>query len=128
MNNDKLSRYVLNPGFIVDDSIEEQYMWSTNPSDDVVPGLESILEYLELNYTTITSLQNAITDVSNHVQTEIDNIEIPTNPSVSKITRHHYVNYEHNTIKNILINTHIIKVITITFTMTLLILREHIIM
>ena len=80
-------------------------IWSPNPSDNVVPGLESILEYLELKYATITSLQNATTDMSNQIQTEIDNIEIPTNPSVSKITRHHYINYEHTTIKTI--NKHI---------------------
>ena len=64
-----------------------------------VPGLLSILEYLELNYATITSLQNAITDMSNHIQTEIDNIVIPTSPNASKTTRHHYTNHEHNIIK-----------------------------
>ena len=74
-------------------------------SDDVVPGLLSILEYLELNYATITSLQNAITDMNNHIQTEIDNIEIPTNPGVSKINRPHYIHYEHNIFKKI--NKHI---------------------
>ena len=73
-------------------------------SDDVVPGLLSILEYLELNYAAITSLQNAITDMSNHIQTEIDNIDFPTNPSGSEITRQHYTNHEHNLIK---VNNHI---------------------
>ena len=68
-------------------------------SDDVVPGLLSILEYPELNYATIASLQNALADLSNHIQTEIGNIEIPSNPSVNKITRHHYTNYGHNTTK-----------------------------
>ena len=70
-------------------------MWSENPSDDVVPGLEPILEYLELKYATITSLQNAITDMNNHIQTEMDNIEFSTNPNASKITRHRYINHEH---------------------------------
>ena len=74
-------------------------------SDDVVPGLLSILEYLGLNYATITSLQNAITDMSIHIRTEIYNIEIPTNPGVNKLTRHHYINYAHNVIKKI--NRHI---------------------
>ena len=76
-------------------------------SDDVVPGLLSLLEYLELNYATIASLQNAITYMSNHGQTEIDNIEMPTNPSVSKIMRHHYINCEHNITTKI--NKHIQK-------------------
>ena len=39
--------------------------------------------------------------MNNHIQTEIDNIEFPTNPSVSKINRHHYINCEHNIIKKI---------------------------
>ena len=65
------------------------------------PELDSILRYLELKYATITSLQNAITDMSNHMQTEIDNIVIPTKPNASKTTRHHYNNYEHNTIKKV---------------------------
>ena len=38
-------------------------LWFPFISDDVVPGLLSILGYLELNYATITSLQNAITDM-----------------------------------------------------------------
>ena len=37
--------------------------------------------------------------MSNHIQTEINNIVIPTNPSVNEITRHHNTNYEHNIIK-----------------------------
>ena len=74
-------------------------------SDDVVPGLLSMLEHLESNYATITSLQNAIADMSNHIQTEIDNIEFPTNPGGSKITRHHYINHEPNIHKKV--NGHI---------------------
>ena len=80
-------------------------MWLPNPSDNVVPGLESILEYLELNYATIASLQNAITDMHNHIQTEIDNIDFPTNPDAGKTTRHHYINHEHNIFKKV--NNHI---------------------
>jgi hypothetical protein len=65
-----------------------------------------VLEYLELNYATIASLQNAITDMNNHIQTEIDNIEFPTNPGgASKTTRHHYINHEHNLFKKV--NNHI---------------------
>ena len=43
--------------------------------------------------------------MNNHIQTEIDNIEFPTNPNASKITRHHYINHEHNIIKKV--NNHI---------------------
>ena len=118
----KASRYELNPFWTSGASLDEQYIWSPDRVwDNVVPELDSILRYLELKHAAITSLQNAITDMSNHIQTEID-IEFPTNPSVSKITRHHYINYEHNMIKRI--NKHI-KRITITFTVTLLILRKR---
>ena len=77
VNKESISRYI---------TLDNNLQWFPFISDDVVPGLLSILEYLELNYATITSLQNAIAYMSNHIQTEIDNIEIPTNPSVSEIT------------------------------------------
>ena len=62
--------------------------------------------------------------MSSHIQTEIDNIEIPTNPSVSKITRHHHINYGHHIIKVINQHIHHKKIISISFTMTLLLLRK----
>ena len=43
--------------------------------------------------------------MSNHIQTEIDNIGFPTNPNAGKIIRHHYNNHEHNIIKTV--NNHI---------------------
>ena len=106
MKNDGISRYELNPVWTSDETLDEQYIWSPDRfGDNVVPGLDSILRYLELEYATITSLQDAITDVSNHIQTEIDNIDFPTNPSGSEITRHHYINHEHNIFKEV--NNHI---------------------
>ena len=39
--------------------------------------------------------------MNNHIQTEIDNIDFPTNPNAGKITRHHYINHEHNIIKKV---------------------------
>ena len=125
LNNDRISRYILNPGYSVDGSIEERFMWLPNPSDNVVPGLEPILKYFELNYATIASLQNAITDMTNHIQTEIDNIDFPTNPDAGKTTRHYYINHGHNIFKRLII-TYTIKRITITFTMIFLILRKTI--
>ena len=101
-NNDKTSRYELNPFWTSGASLDEQYIWSPDRVwDNVVPGLDSILRYLELKYATITSLQDAITYMNNHIQTEIGNIVIPTNPNASKITRHHYNNHEHNIIKKV---------------------------
>ena len=44
-------------------TIDNELQWFPRVSDLYVPGLESILEYLELNYATVASLQNAITDM-----------------------------------------------------------------
>ena len=93
VNKESISRYV---------NLNFELQWFPFISDDVVPGLKSILEYLELNYATIASLQNAITDMNNHIQTEIANIEFPTNPDgATKLNRHHYINYENNVVKKI---------------------------
>ena len=92
VNIESISRYI---------TLGNNRQWLPFISDDVVPGLLPILEYFELNYATITSLQNAVTDMSNHIQTEIDNIEFPTNPNASRITRHNYINHEHNIIKKV---------------------------
>ena len=86
-------------------TIDNNLQWFPLISDLYVPGLESLLEYLQLNYATIASLQNAITDMHNHIQTEIDNIDFPTNPDAGKTTRHHYINHEHNIFKKV--NNHI---------------------
>ena len=86
LNKDYIAIYI---------TIDNNLQWFPRISDLYVPGLESLLEYLQLNYASLTSLQNAITDMNNRIQTEIDNIEFPTNPSGSKINRHHYINYEH---------------------------------
>ena len=77
-------------------AIDNNLQWFPRISDLFLPGLESLLEYLQLNYATITSLQNAITEVINHIQTEMGNIDFPTGPNAGKITRHHYVNHEHH--------------------------------
>ena len=109
MNTDQIATYVLNAGYFIDPENEEEYMWEPNTNDYYVPGLGSLLQYLELNYATITSLQNAITDMNNHIQSEIANIEFPTNPTnpdgATKTTRHYYINHEHNLFKKV--NNHI---------------------
>ena len=92
VNKEGISRYI---------TLDNNRQWFPFISDDVVPGLLSILEYLELNYAAITSLQDAITDMSNRVQTEIDNIGFPTNPNASKIIRHHYYIHERSRNKKV---------------------------
>ena len=58
-------------------STNENYLWIPEVSDNVVPGLDSLIIYIKSNSATLTSLQNAITNLSNNIQTEISNLEIP---------------------------------------------------
>ena len=94
LNKDYIATYI---------TIDSNIQWFPRISDLLVPGLESLLEYLQLNYATITSLQNAITDMNDHIQ-QIDNIAFPTNPNAGKIIRPHYIDHEHNIFK---VNNHI---------------------
>ena len=109
IKNDKIATVVVNtiPG------INENYLWIPETSGNVVPGLDSLLTYLQSKYATLTSLQNSITNINStinneiqNLQTEINNIEI-TNPStqnVSKQNRYHTSNtdfrYQRNNTNN----------------------------
>ena len=76
--------------------INENYLWQPETSDNVVPGLDSLLTYLQSKYATITALQNAIANINNtinteisNIQTEIDNIETTNPQNVSKELHYH---------------------------------------
>ena len=78
-----------------------------------MPGLDSLLTYIQSKYVTLTALQNSITNIKNTInnamqtlQTEINNIEI-VNPSTQNIsndlhyhTSHTYLMYQRNTTNN----------------------------
>ena len=58
-----------------------------------MPGLDSLLTYLQSKYATLTTLQNSITNINNTInneiqtlQTDINNIEI-INPSTQNISK-----------------------------------------
>ena len=53
----------------------ENYVWIPETSDNVVPGLDSLLAYIQTNYTTLTALQNSITNINNTINNEIQNIQ-----------------------------------------------------
>ena len=83
LNNDRIATIILNPT----PSLTDNYLWIPETSDNVVPGLDSLLTYLQSKYATLTSLHNSVTNINNTInneiqtlQTEINNIEI-TNPS-----------------------------------------------
>ena len=109
IKNDKIATIILNPT----PSLTENYLWIPETSDNVVPGLDSLLTYLQSKYATLTSLQNSITNINNtinneiqNLQTEINNIEI-TNPSTQNVskdlhfhTSHTDFMYQRNTTNN----------------------------
>ena len=94
-------------------SLTDNYIWIPETSDNVAPGLDSLLTYIQSKYATLTSLQNSITNINNtindgiqNLQTEINNIEI-TNPSTQNVsneshyhTSHTDFMYQRNAINN----------------------------
>ena len=74
LNNNKFATVILNPS----PSMNENYLWIPEVSDNVVPGLDSMLTYNLNTYATLPALQNAITNINKNIQTEINNLEIPT--------------------------------------------------
>ena len=51
-------------------TLNGNYLWIPETSDNVVPGLDSMITYTQSNYATLAALQNAITHISNNIQTE----------------------------------------------------------
>ena len=62
-------------------SLNENCLWIPETSDNVVPGLDSMITYIQSKYATATTLQNAITNINNNIQTEINNLETPNQGS-----------------------------------------------
>ena len=108
INNNKIATIVVNP----EQSSNNIYLWVPEESDNVVPGLESLLTYTQSKYATLTALQNSITNINNTInteiqtlQTEIDNIENNSGTGdVSKNLHYHTSHtdfmYQRNTTKN----------------------------
>ena len=83
LNNDRIATVILNPT----PGLTDSYIWIPEASDNVVPGLDSLLTYIQSKYATLTALQDSITNINNTInneiqtlQTEINNIE-SINPS-----------------------------------------------
>ena len=58
-------------------SLNENNLWIPEANDNFVPGLDSKITYTQSKHATLTALQNAITNINNNIQTEINNLEIP---------------------------------------------------
>ena len=92
-------------------SLTDNSIWIPETSDNVVPGLGSILTYIQNKYATLTALQNSNTNIHNiinnvisNVQATIKNIEITNPQKVSKESHYHtshtYFMYQRNNINN----------------------------
>ena len=57
MNNNRIATIEVNP---VSELLVDRYIWTPETSDNVVPGLASLLTYLEPQYVTLITLNNAI--------------------------------------------------------------------
>ena len=65
LNNDEIATVIVNPT----PSLTENYLWIPETTDHVVPGLNSLLTYLQSKYATLTALQNSITNIHNIINT-----------------------------------------------------------
>ena len=57
LNTNNIATVMLNPT----PSMNENYLWTPEVSDNVAPGLDSMITYTQSKYATLTALQNAIT-------------------------------------------------------------------
>ena len=79
MDNNKIASVTLNPT----PSLNENYVWIPETSDNAVPGLDSLITYIQSKYASLTALQNSITNINNTIQTEINNLEINNQGSLN---------------------------------------------
>ena len=85
---------------------------ASETTDNVVPGLDSLMTYLNQKFASINTLQNSITNIKDttnteiqNLQTEINNIEIASstgniNKNLSYHTNHTNFLYQGNTTNN----------------------------
>ena len=83
-------------------SLNENCLWIPEVSGNVVPGLDSMITYSQSKYATLTALQDAITNINNIMQTEINNLETPNqgdlnvNEELYYNTTHTYGTFQRN--------------------------------
>ena len=65
-----MANVILNPT----PSLTDNYLWIPETSDNVVPGLGSLIIYIQSKRATLTALQNNITNMNNMFQTKIDSL------------------------------------------------------
>ena len=75
LNNDKIATVSLNTAL----SLTDNYIWIPETTDNVVPGLDSLLTYLQSEFATLTALQNSTTIINNILNNDISNIQTEIN-------------------------------------------------
>ena len=107
--NSKVATIIVNPT----PSLNEDYLWIPEATDNVVPGLDSLTTYLNQKFASIGTLQNSITNTNTttnneiqNFQSEINNIEM-VNPSTGDVSKnlschssHTDFMYQRNTTNN----------------------------
>ena len=88
LNNDKIATIVVNPT----PSLTDNYIWTPATTDNVVPGLDSLLTYTQSEYATLTALQNSLTNTNHTTNTEIQNLQtettnIESNPGTGGVSK-----------------------------------------
>ena len=58
-NNNKIATVIVNPT----PSLNEHYLWIPEVSDNVAPGLDSLITYTQSTYATLAALQNAMANI-----------------------------------------------------------------
>ena len=108
IKNDKITIIILNTVA----ELSDNYIWIPEGIyDNVVPGLDSMLTYIQSTCATLTALHNYITNINNTInndiqiiQTTITNIKITNPQHVSKESHYHTSNtdfmYHRNTTNN----------------------------
>ena len=72
LNNNKIATVILNPT----SSLNGDYLWISETNDNVAPGLDPMITYIQSANATLTSLKHAITKTDNIIQTESNHLEI----------------------------------------------------
>ena len=81
-------------------SLTDNYLWIPETSDNVVPGLDSLLTYIQSEFATLTSLQNSITNINNTINNEIQNLSaeinnIENNPGTGNFSKESHYHTSH---------------------------------
>ena len=90
LNNNQKATVIINPT----PSLNENYLWIPEGSDNVAPGLDPLITYTQPKYATLTALQHAITNMNNNIQTEINNLETPNQGNLN-VNKELYYNTTH---------------------------------